>query len=50
MPDNFSSEEIKKLWPNDAPPVSNIQKYVEKYKDDTIVINIPGEDHDGVQV
>ena len=42
MPENFSSEEIKKLWPNDAPPISNIKKYVEKYKDDTIVIKYGG--------
>ena len=42
MPENFSSEEIKKLWPNDDPPISNIKKYVEKYKDDTIVIKYGG--------
>ena len=42
MSENFSSEEIKKLWPNDAPPISNIQKYVEKYKEDTIVIKYGG--------
>ena len=42
MSKNFSSEEIKKLWPNDAPPISNIQKYVEKYKEDTIVIKYGG--------
>ena len=37
MPENDSSEEIKKLWPNNAPSISNIQKYVEKYKEDTII-------------
>ena len=42
MSENFSSEEIKKLWPNNAPPISNIQKYVEKYKEDTIVIKYGG--------
>tara|TARA_B100001248_G_C27351902_1_gene441779 strand:- start:383 stop:1249 length:867 start_codon:yes stop_codon:yes gene_type:complete len=42
MSENFSSEEIKKLWPNSAPPISNIQKYVEKYKEDTIVIKYGG--------
>ncbi len=42
MSKNFSSEEIKKLWPNNAPPISNIQKYVEKYKEDTIVIKYGG--------
>jgi len=42
MSENFSSKEIKKLWPNNAPPISNIQKYVEKYKEDTIVIKYGG--------
>ena len=42
MPENYSSEEIKKLWPDNAPSISNIQKYVEKYKEDTIVIKYGG--------
>ena len=42
MSKNFSLEEIKKLWPNSAPPISNIQKYVDKYKEDTIVIKYGG--------
>ena len=42
MPENYSSEEIEKLWPNNAPSISNIQKYVEKYKEDTIVIKYGG--------
>ena len=42
MSENFSLEESKKLWPNNAPPISNIQKYVEKYKEDTIVIKYGG--------
>ena len=42
MSENFSSEEIKKLWPNNALPISNIQKYVKKYKEDTIVIKYGG--------
>ena len=42
MSENFSLEETKKLWPNNAPPISNIQKYVEKYKEDTIVIKYGG--------
>ena len=42
MPENYSSEKIKKLWPNNAPSISNIQKYVEKYKEDTIVIKYGG--------
>ena len=42
MPENYPSEEIKKLWPNNTPSISNIQKYVEKYKEDTIVIKYGG--------
>ena len=42
MPENYSSEEIKKLWPSNAPSISNIQKYVVKYKEDTIVIKYGG--------
>ena len=42
MSKNFSLEEIKKLWPNKALPISNIQKYVEKYKEDTIIIKYGG--------
>tara|TARA_B100000963_G_scaffold170827_1_gene148636 strand:- start:88 stop:954 length:867 start_codon:yes stop_codon:yes gene_type:complete len=42
MLENYSSEEIKKLWPKNAPSISNIQKYVEKYKEDTIVIKYGG--------
>jgi len=42
MSENFSLKEIKKLWPNNDPPISNIQKYVEKYKEDTIVIKYGG--------
>ena len=42
MPKNYPSEEIKKLWPNNTPSISNIQKYVEKYKEDTIVIKYGG--------
>ena len=42
MSKNFSLEEIKILWPNSAPPISNIQKYEEKYKEDTIVIKYGG--------
>ena len=42
MTENFSSEKIKKLWPDSAPSIFNIQKYVEKYKDDIIVIKYGG--------
>ena len=39
---NISLEEIKKIWPSSAPDVKNINKYVEKYKDETIVIKYGG--------
>jgi acetylglutamate kinase len=39
---NISLEKIKKLWPSSAPDVKNINKYVEKYKDETIVIKYGG--------
>ena len=32
------SEEIKKVWPKSAPYISNINKYVKKYKNEIIVI------------
>ena len=39
---NISLEEIKKFWPSSAPDFNNINKYVEKYKDETIVIKYGG--------
>ena len=39
---NVSLEEIKKLWPSSAPDIKNINKYVEKYKSETIVIKYGG--------
>ena len=39
---NISLEEIKKLWPSSAPDFKNINKYVKKYKDETIVIKYGG--------
>ena len=39
---DFSLEEIKKIWPSSAPDLNNINKYVEKYKDETIVIKYGG--------
>ena len=39
---NISLEEIKKIWPSSAPDIKNIKKYVEKYKDETIVIKYGG--------
>ena len=42
MSANISLEEIKKLWPSSAPDIKNINKYVEKYKRETIVIKYGG--------
>ena len=42
MSANISLDEIKKLWPSSAPDLNNINKYVEKYKDETIVIKYGG--------
>ena len=42
MPENISLEEIKKFWPSSAPNINNINKYVEKYKGETIVIKYGG--------
>jgi len=42
MSENISLEKIKKIWPSSAPDISNINKYVEKYKGETIVIKYGG--------
>ena len=42
MPENISLEEIKKLWPKDAPSINNVEKYVSKYKKEKIVIKYGG--------
>jgi len=42
MSENISLEEIKKIWPSSAPDMDNINKYVEKYRDETIVIKYGG--------
>ena len=42
MSENISLEEIKKIWPSSAPDIENINKYVEKYKGETIVIKYGG--------
>ena len=36
------SDEVKKVWPKSAPYISNINKYVEKYKNEIIVIKYGG--------
>ncbi len=35
-------EEIKKIWPKDAPDINNVQKYISKYRNDKIVIKYGG--------
>jgi acetylglutamate kinase len=42
MSENISLEDIKKIWPSSAPDIGNINKYVEKYKGETIVIKYGG--------
>ena len=42
MAEDKSLEEIKKFWPEDAPDLSNVPKYVKKYKKDLIVIKYGG--------
>jgi len=37
-----SLEEIKKYWPQSAPNINNIKKYVEKYQNEKIVIKYGG--------
>tara|TARA_B100000902_G_scaffold205978_1_gene196331 strand:+ start:541 stop:1410 length:870 start_codon:yes stop_codon:yes gene_type:complete len=42
MSQNISLEEIKKFWPEDAPNIDKVQKYVAKYKNEKIVIKYGG--------
>ena len=42
MSQNISLEEIKKFWPEDAPNINNVQKYVLKYQKEKIVIKYGG--------
>ena len=42
MPKEILLEEIKKIWPKSAPDIKNIKKYVEKYKNEKIVIKYGG--------
>ena len=37
-----SLDEIKKFWPKEAPDIKNVPKYIEKYKEDLIVIKYGG--------
>ena len=42
MPKNVSLDEIKKFWPEEAPDIHNVQKYVSKYEKEKIVIKYGG--------
>ena len=34
--------ELEKILPKDGPPIEEVQKYVQKYKNEFIVINYGG--------
>ena len=38
----ISLEEVKKFWPEKAPDINNVQKYVSKYEKEKIVIKYGG--------
>ena len=42
MSKNISLDEIKEFWPDKAPNINIVQKYIEKYKDEKIVIKYGG--------
>ncbi len=42
MSQNFSLDEIKKIWPETAPDVNIVQKYLKKYEKEKIVIKYGG--------
>tara|TARA_B000000557_G_scaffold125793_1_gene101964 strand:- start:94 stop:963 length:870 start_codon:yes stop_codon:yes gene_type:complete len=42
MSKNISLDEIKKFWPEKAPDISTVQKYVKKYENEKIVIKYGG--------
>ncbi len=42
MSEEKNLDEIKKFWPADAPDISNVPRYVKKYKNDLIVIKYGG--------
>ena len=42
MSKNISLDEIKKFWPEKAPEISTVQKYVKKYENEKIVIKYGG--------
>ena len=42
MPKNISLNEIKEFWPDKAPNINIVQKYIKKYKNEKIVIKYGG--------
>ena len=42
MSKNISLDEIKKFWPEKAPNINVVQKYIKKYKGEKIVIKYGG--------
>tara|TARA_Y100000591_G_scaffold116372_1_gene99457 strand:+ start:4470 stop:5339 length:870 start_codon:yes stop_codon:yes gene_type:complete len=42
MSEEINLEGIKKFWPKDAPDVTNVPKYIKKYKNNLIVIKYGG--------
>ena len=42
MSERNNLDEIKKIWPPDAPDIDNIPKYTKKYKDELIVVKYGG--------
>ncbi len=42
MPKKISLEELKKFWPEKAPDINVVQKYVSKYEEEKIVIKYGG--------
>ena len=42
MSANKNLANIKNIWPKDAPNLNNVSKYIEKYKNELIVIKYGG--------
>ena len=42
MSERNNLEEIKKIWPADAPDIKNVPKYTKKYKNELIVVKYGG--------
>ena len=48
MSEEINLEGIKKFWPKDAPDVTNVPKYIKKYKKNLIVIKYGGNEYVGI--